>query len=164
MNLRFTPTVRLFSLLLLLIPVLTHTAAPQETGKIKLESLDKLAAKASEVVQKEEKTQGGDGTVYVRCFEFEQTGEYQEADLGEIRAQLQAPGWSRLMKVVDKDGDANGHETVEIYVFGKAENSDAYQGMTIIAAEAKELAVVNIVGQSSLDEVMKLANKIHSAK
>jgi hypothetical protein len=163
MNLPLIRTVRLFYLLLLL-PVFMHTAAAQETSKIKLESLDKLAAKASEVVQKEEKTQGGDGTVYVRCFEFKQAGEYKEADLGEIHSQLQAPGWSRLMKVVDKEGDPNEHETVEIYVFGKVEGSDAYNGMTIIAAEAKELAVVNIVGRSSLDEVMKQANKIQSAK
>lgn len=147
---------RLLTMLLPLAFVTTTTHA-QETARIKLESLDKLAAKATEVVRKEDKAKGGDGMVYVRCFEFKQAGDYQEADLQAIRAQLQAPGWSRLMKVDDKEDDDD--VTTEIYVFGKTAGSDIYGGMVVIATEPKELTVVNIVGQGKANEVMKQANQ-----
>ena len=95
--------------------------------------------------------------VYVRHFEFKQAGAYQEADLQEIRAQLQAPGWSRLLSVEDKDSDPEKNEKVEIYVFGKTEGSNIHGGMTVIATEPKEVTVVNIVGQGDLKQIMKRA-------
>lgn len=149
---------RLFTMLLP-IAFLTITAQAQETGRIKLESLDKLASKAVEVVRKEEKTKDGNSMVYARCFEFKETGDYNETDLREIRAQLQTPGWSLLMKVNEKDRNSQERETAEIYVFGRTTGSDIYGGMTIIAAESKELAVVNIVGQGSIAEMMRKKNK-----
>jgi hypothetical protein len=153
---------RLFPMLLPLA-FLTITAHAQE-ARIKLESLDKLASKAVEVVRKEEKAKGGDGMVYARCFEFKEAGDYKETDLQEIRAQLQTPGWSLLMKVSDKNGDSGENELAEIYVFGRTAGGDIYGGMTIIASEPKELAVVNIVGQGSIAEIMRKKNKAKSSK
>jgi hypothetical protein len=71
---------RLFTMLLPLA-FLTITANAQETARIKLESLDKLASTAVEVVRKEEKAKGGDSMVYARCFEFKEAGGYKETDL-----------------------------------------------------------------------------------
>ena len=148
-------------LLTMLLPLafLTTTVHAQETARIRLESLDKLASKAVEVVRKEEKAKGGDTMVYARCFEFKETGDYKEIDLQEIRAQLQTPGWSLLMKVNDKDGNSQDNEITEIYIFGRTAGSDLFGGMTIIATESKELTVVNIVGQGSIAEIMRKKNK-----
>ncbi|MEK6282801.1 MAG: hypothetical protein AABN95_20790 [Acidobacteriota bacterium] len=145
---------RLFTVLLPLV-FLTITTHAQESARIKLESLDKLATKATEVVRKEEKPKSGDGVVYVRCFEFREAGDYKETDLQEIRAQLQTPNWSRFMRVDAKDVDPDENETVEIYVFGRRAGSDIFSGMTIIATQPKELAVVNIVGQGNINEITK---------
>jgi len=147
-----------FGLLSLFFVLSTISAQAQESARIKLESLDRLAPRASEVITKEEKTPDGSGMVYVRGFEFKQAGQYSEAEVEEIRAQLRAPGWSRFMKVEDKD-DPEGLETVEIYVFGKSEGSDIYAGMTIIVTEPKELTVVNIVGQGNVNQLMKQVKK-----
>ncbi len=148
------------SLFTLLLPLafFAVTTRAQETARINLESLDKLAPKAVEVVRKEEKTRGGDGMVYARSFEFKQVGEYHETDLQEIRAQLQTPGWSRILTVSDKDADPDQNEITEIYVFGRtADNS--MSGMTIITTEPKELTIVNIVGQGKIDDIVRHATE-----
>ena len=157
-------TAKLLFTMLLPIAFLTITAHAQETGRIKLDSLDKLASKAVEVVRKEEKTKDGNSMVYARCFEFKDTAGYTETDLQEIRAQLQTPGWSLLARVNERDKNSQEKETAEIYVFGRTAGTDVYGAMTIIAAESKELAVVNIVGQGSIGELMRKKNKARSPK
>jgi len=154
---------RLFTVLLPIV-FLTITTQAQDTARIKLESLDKLASKAVEVVRKEEKAKDGETMVYARCFEFKETGVYNENDLQEIRAQLQTPGWSLLAKVHDKDGGSQENETTEIHVYGRKAGSDVFAGMAIIAAESKELTVVNIVGRGSVDELMRKENKAKASK
>ena len=157
---RATRFVIILALLFLLSAV---SALAQAGARIKLEGLDKLAQRATKVVQKEEKTKGGDGMVYVRCFEFKEAGGYKDSDLTEIRAQLRAPEWSKLMKVEEKD-DPEENKIVEIYVYGKAEGSTVYGGMTIIATEPRELTVVNIVGPSNIKEVMKQARPAKTSR
>lgn len=150
----------------LALPLLLILASPsaaarrqqqeQEGARLKLDSLDKLTARAAEVESKEETPKSGEGKVYVRRFKFGRAGEFADADLSEIRSQLAAPGWSRLMRVEEKDDEPDENETVEIYVFGKAAGGDdVYAGMTIIATQTKELTVVNIVGQGKLGDVLK---------
>ena len=151
------PITRLFCLLTLLFTFSAASVQAQQTARIKLESLDKLAARATEVERKDEKASGGDGMVYVRHLEFKQAGDYQESDLQEIRAQLQAPGWSRFIKVEDKGDNPGEKENVEIYVFGRTDGSDSYEGMTVVVTEPKEFTVVNIVGQVNIDHIMKRA-------
>jgi hypothetical protein len=145
--------------ILLLCAISTVAAYAQGTARIKLESLDKLSAKATELVRKEDPARGGGGMVYVRCFEFERAGDYREADLREIRAQLQAQGWSRFMKVAVDDDKGVDDETTEIYIFGKTAGGDTYGGMTIITTEPKELTVVNIVGQGNVKDIKRQTNK-----
>ena len=141
--------------LVLLLSALPVGAQQPEGARLKLDSLDKLSARAAEVENKEETPKSGEGKVYVRRFKFASAGQYADSDLSEIRAQLSAPGWSRFMKVEERDDEPDENENVEIYVFGKAEGSDVYAGMTIIATQTKELTVVNIVGKGKLDDVLK---------
>jgi len=87
-------------------------------------------AKAKEILQ-------GLSAVYVKSFEFEKEGEYSEADLKTLRAQLRSPEWSSMVDVREKT------ESVTVYVKSDGKNA---QGIVVIAAEPKELTVVQIIG------------------
>ncbi|MBC7925607.1 MAG: DUF4252 domain-containing protein [Bryobacteraceae bacterium] len=84
----------------------------------------------------------------VRSFEFDKKGSYDLKDLEPIRKQLTGnPGWSKFLDVKEDD------ETTEMWFF-RSENAG---GMVIMAAEATELTVVNIVGPKDLSSLNKLA-------
>ena len=85
--------------------------------------------------------------IFVRTFEFENGGAYLSADLEPIRKQLTGPGWSNIVNVKDRD------ETAEVWLFSKG---DVLDGIAVIAAEPKELAVVNIVGPIDMNALSKL--------
>jgi Domain of unknown function (DUF4252) len=146
----------------------------QDQARLHISGLEKLAAKASEVVDvnldgsmlklaakfinqdEDEKDdvelkqmlQNMKG-IYVKSFEFEKEGEYSDADVDAIRSQLRAPAWSRIVSVRSKkEGD-----NAEVYLMGSESN---VQGLAIIAADPKELTVVNIVGPIDLDKLSEL--------
>jgi hypothetical protein len=92
-------------------------------------------------------------SIAVRSFEFEKTGEYGVADLESIRAQFRGPGWSRIMGVESKkDG-----ENAEVYV--RTEKDGKASGLGMVAAEAKELTVVSIVGAIDPSQFGELAGR-----
>jgi hypothetical protein len=93
---------------------------------------------------------GGLKAINVRVFEFESPGQFSVSDLDAVRKQLQSPGWSKMIDVKDRD------ESAEIYMFSKGKELG---GITIIASEKKELAVVNIVGPVDLKTLGSLAGK-----
>src|SRR3954453_18350471 len=92
-------------------------------------ALDRLAAKASEVVDvtmdaqmlqlaarflsdkdadeaKAKQLVSGLKGIYVKSFEFEKAGEFQESDVESVRSQLRAPEWNRIVGVRSrKSGD-----------------------------------------------------------
>jgi hypothetical protein len=90
--------------------------------------------------------------IYIKNFEFNEPNQYSSADVEEIRRQLAAPGWS---KVVENREKSTG-ETNEIYLM-KEENK--IEGVVIVVAEPKELTVVNIVGRIDLDKLGALEGK-----
>jgi hypothetical protein len=87
--------------------------------------------------------------IYVKSFEFKNPGEYSEADIAAFRAQLHAPEWQRMVNVQSKEEGEN----VEVYL--KTEG-DKTEGLAIIAAEPKELTLVNIEGPIDLDTLSNL--------
>jgi hypothetical protein len=109
------------------------------------------ASKDPDAAQVKEVIKGIKG-IYIKSFEFDQPDQYSQADVEEIRAQLAAPGWSRIVQ------SRNRHEkeTDEIYVM-KA--GDKVQGMAILVAEPQELTVVNIVGFIDIDKLSLLEGK-----
>jgi hypothetical protein len=147
--------------------------APLGAQEIKLPaSLDRLAAKASEVVDvtldanllqlanrflsdkdaddaKVKKLVGGLKGIYVRSFEFEKTGEYQDSDVEPIRAQLRSPAWSRIVGVRSTKAGENS----EVYV--KTENNKI-GGLAILVTEPKELTIVTIEGTIDPDQLSEL--------
>jgi hypothetical protein len=90
--------------------------------------------------------------IYVRSFEFDKEGSYSSAEVEELRAQFRSPVWSRVVGVrSQRDGD-------NVDVFFKVEE-DQMAGIVIIAAEAKELTVVNIVGPIDVDQLADLGGE-----
>ncbi|HEX8985419.1 MAG TPA: DUF4252 domain-containing protein [Bryobacteraceae bacterium] len=146
---------------------------PLAAQEIKLPaSLNRLAGKASEVVDvtldsqmlklasrflsKEDPEEAKVKTlvtglkgVYVKVFEFENEGEYNTSDVEDIRTQLRAPGWTRIVGAISK----KSRENAEIFI---KLDGDRVGGIVILAAEPKELAVVNIVGNIDLEQLSEL--------
>lgn len=154
MKLRAAAAFKLLALASLALALSPATASGQTPGggRIRLESLDRLAPLAVKSLKKTDKTEDGKGLVHVREFEFRRAGVYTAADLEAIRAQVRAPGWSQLVKVEDREeGD---EEIVEVYVYGKAEGRSVHGAMVVISAEPRELTVVNIVGREGVRRML----------
>lgn len=89
--------------------------------------------------------------IYVRSFTFDNRGEYDPADLEPLRAQLKSPGWSRIVGVRSRRDD-----NAEVYI--KSEG-DKIAGLAVIAAEPKELTVVQIVGPIQPEDLRDLGGR-----
>jgi TonB family protein len=144
-----------------------------QDARLKLNSLEKLSAKAAEVndvtldgatlqlassVMKMDRdakaTQINDMIknlkgIYVKNLKFSQPNEYSQADVDSIRVQLMAPRWNKIIENQDKrSGEIN-----EIYFM---KDGDNIAGMAILVAQPKELTVVNIVGPIDLSSLATL--------
>lgn len=146
-------------------------------GRLRLDALERLAPKAAETVDieidgflikfagsilsdKDEEERAvkevitGLKGVYVKSYEFKAEGQYTEADLGLIRDQLRAPGWSRIVDVKSRGldfGDA------ELYV---ATAGDRVEGLALLVVEPKQVTVINLVGAVDMDKLKKLEGRI----
>jgi len=161
-------------LIALLVIIGTGFMARAQDSRIQLTSLDHLAAKANQTVDvaiderliriaakvfSDEKTDEkeikqlltGLKGIYVKSFEFENDGQYSPADVEVIRAQLRGPGWTRLVNVTSKK-----EGSVEVYLLM---NGEQIGGLAVLAAEDRELTVVNIVGPVDLEKLAKLEGK-----
>jgi hypothetical protein len=145
-------------------------SAAQDVIKVP-ESWDKLAAKADEVVkvtmdkkmlQFASKFMDNEGDeegkriitklngIYVRSLEFKNEGEFTEADVAPIRAQLQGPEWSRIVQVEHR----SDQEHVEIFI--KYVNNTA-QGLVVLSEEPKELVLVHLDGPINPEDLDDLS-------
>ena len=152
--------------------VLVVPPAFGQSAKLKIDHLEKLAGKASEVtdvtldgpllqlaskfLSSEEADEEGVQEiikglkgVYVKSFEFDEEGAYSKADLEAVREQLRGPGWTRMVNVQSKEDK----EMVEVYTMTEG---NQIAGLAIVTAEPQELTVVNIVGPISLEKLSKL--------
>ncbi len=87
--------------------------------------------------------------IYVKHFRFEKAGQYSLADIEAIRVQLSGPGWSRMANVRSKRNNQN----LDVYTMI---NGSKIGGLAVIAAEEKELTIVNIIGPIDLEKLMDL--------
>ena len=100
--------------------------------------------------------------IYVRSYEFAKEGEYSEADVEVLRAQLRGPGWNCIVNVRSK----KNKENTQVCFY--SENGKP-AGMAIIAAEPKELTIVSISGALDPDSLGALEGqfgipKVHGDK
>jgi Domain of unknown function (DUF4252) len=155
-----------FALPLLL---LSAAAATAQGPRIQTNNLDYLTAKASETVDinidehliqiaakvlsnPEDKdikaAVSGLKGIYVKVFSFDHESEYTTADVESIRSQLRTPGWARIVNINSrKDG------SVEVYLMTV---NDQISGLAVLAANPKDLTVVNIIGPVDLNKLSKL--------
>lgn len=90
--------------------------------------------------------------IHVRTFEFDKAGEYSEGDVAAYRSQLRSPAWSRIVDTVNRED----REHVEVFV---KQDKGQVAGVAIIAAEAKELTIVNIDGTIDLAQLAALGGQ-----
>jgi hypothetical protein len=87
--------------------------------------------------------------IYVRSYTFDKPGEYSKADVKSVEAQLLAPGWQPIVSTHDlKQGN-----NVDIYILRNGNRTD---GLAIIAADPRQLTIVNIVGAIDLAKLAHL--------
>lgn len=158
-------------LLIILAFIVACGQAAGTIGKLDIDRLDQLSAKAAEIVnvnlderllrivpkalsrdpddEKVRRIIADLKGVYVKSFDFDTEGAYGEADVNPIRQQLRSPGWSRIIEVTSRREGKN----VEVYILTNGGHVDA---MAVLAFEPKQLTVVNIVGTVDLDKLSKL--------
>ena len=155
------------------ICVLMLCAAPTSAQQINLQSLDKLAARATS--KTEVNLDGsmlkfaagflGDGDseeaaakklttslkgIYVRVFEFDKPGAYSESDLKPIRDQLRGSQWKTIVSSHEKD------DNVDIMM---RQEGGVTTGLIVIASEPMEVTVINIVGNVNLQDLSALGGQ-----
>ena len=147
-------------------------------GRLRLESLERLAPRATESVSIEidgflinfagsllsekdadEKTvkeviEGLKG-IYVKSYELKSGGQFSEADVAGVREQLRAPGWTRLIDVESRGLDLGD---AELYV---ASAGGRVEGIALLVVEPKELTVINIVGAVDIAKLKKLGHTLN---
>jgi hypothetical protein len=102
------------------------------------------------------KVLAGLDSVYVRSFQFAWEDEYKPADVEAIRAQLQAPAWSRIVGVRSKQGG----EDVDVY-FKDGGGNGKLAGIAVISAQPRELTFVSISGSIQPEQLADLGGQFH---
>jgi hypothetical protein len=87
--------------------------------------------------------------VYVRDYEFDKEGQYSMDDVAKLRAQFETPEWSPIVR----ERERNSGETTEVLV--KMVNGEP-QGIFVLDAEPKELAIVLILGPIRMEDLGNL--------
>ena len=83
---------------------------------------------------------------------FNQSGEYTDADVESLRAQVKGPQWSRMASVRSQ----RQGEDVDVFL---NMNNEQISGLVVIAAKPRELTFVNIVGPIDLDALARLGGQ-----
>ncbi len=119
-------------------PSLLHLAS----GVIGSDSGDNNSAAVNDLIK-------GITGIYVRSYTFKRPGEYSKADVKSLQAQILTPGWQAVVSTHDlkQGGD------VDVYLL---RNGDRTEGVAIIAAEPRQLTIVNIVGSIDLAKLAQL--------
>jgi Domain of unknown function (DUF4252) len=111
-----------------------------------LNSSDPTQAKVKELV-------AGLQGIYVRVFTFDKPGEYATSDLDPIRNIVKAAGWQKIVGVRSKRAGDNVDVHLRLV-------NDNIHGLVIIAAQPKELVVVNILGPIDLEKLSQLQGQL----
>lgn len=159
------------------VPVLLLAALiPLGAQEIKMPaSLEKLAAKADETVdvtvdssllklagkflsgkgedETARKILEGLQSITVRSYEFSEEGQYDPKDLDDIRAQVKAPQWSRIVGVRSK----KDRENVDVYF--KDGGNGNLGGIVVLCEEPTELTIVSIVGTIDPSQLASLGGQ-----
>lgn len=87
--------------------------------------------------------------VYVRSYTFDHPFEYPTRSIESLRKQLHTACWQSVLSA--RNGQAQS--AVDIFICQLGQKA---RGLAIIAAEPRELTIVNIVGAIDLDKLHRL--------
>jgi len=90
--------------------------------------------------------------IYVRSYTFDGDFAYPSAQVDQVRKQLAAPGWQRLVQT----NSSRDRTRVDIYV---SVDRGVANGLAIIASEPRQFTIVNIVGSIDLARLHRLEGK-----
>lgn len=160
--------------ILLMLMVLASVSVKAQNARLSFERLNGLEARATEVVEVNidgkmldlakrvmlkvkdpeaqkvgEAIKGLEG-IYVRVYNFEKENEYNMADIDQLRAELQSPGWSKLANVRSK----KNNQKVDVFVMFTGE---MMSGLAVVISETKSIAVVNVIGPIDIDTLVELS-------
>ncbi len=158
-----------------LLALMLFNAARAQHARLRLDHLDRLAARAAESVEitmndvqiqflsrlvslgesEHSKLKGLVSKlkgVYVRGYEFARDGAYSDSDIEEVRAQLRSPGWERIVEAHKRNGGA------EVFFMPRA---DEIAGFAAISTEPRKVCVINIVGPMDMGEMALLDREFH---
>lgn len=168
---------RLLLPILVILLLLTATAYGQNFQRAKVQvDFSPLASKAAEVIEVNVEARtlklaakflkdsnpdeaavkallNGLQGVYVRVYQFDKDSDYSTNDLVPIHTQLHSPGWERIVGVASKRDRMN----IEVYTMYEGEQM---LGLTVIAAEPRELVFVNILGPIDIDKLAQLSDRL----
>ena len=91
--------------------------------------------------------------IYVRGYEFSQDGEYSDADIEAIRAQLRAPGWERIVEVRNRNSGSD-----EVFFMPR---DGEVAGFASLSTKPRKVCVINIVGPMDFDDMALLDREFH---
>ena len=155
---------------LFVLAVVCAISASAQNALLQIKQLDKLADKASNVVEvnldkkllqlaakfldpknpteaKVKELVNGLEGVYVRVFEFDQPGEYAASEVESLRSQFQ--GWTKIVGVRSRKQGEN----VDVHI---KYNGESILGLAIIAADPKTLTFVHLIGPVDLEKLSQL--------
>src|SRR5688500_17138923 len=95
--------------------------------------------------------------IYVRVYRFQNENEYNPADIDEIRAQLNSPGWQRVANVRSK----KNNQKVDVYTMF---TGDVMSGAAVLVTESKSVALINIVDPIDLEMLTEISGKMSIPK
>ena len=148
-----------------LVFVLALAIAPVWAQKLDF-NFDKLAAKAKDKAEinieaDQIEKMAGDlklpidaiSTVVVRHYEFDQPGQFSDADVAGLRKQALDGGWTRFLNVKESN------ESTEIFSLTQGGKT---AGFLLIATEAKEFTVVYVAWTISVAQLQAVVqSSIH---
>ncbi|HXE06144.1 MAG TPA: DUF4252 domain-containing protein [Bryobacteraceae bacterium] len=85
-------------------------------------------------------------SIYVRDYEFDKPGQYSIEEIENLRKAFETPEWMPIVR----ERDRKGGETTDVMM--KMVNGQS-QGMFVLSAEPKELAIVLILGPIRMNEL-----------
>ena len=166
---------------LLLIGLTAAIAANAQDARLNFERLNNLETKAQDVVEvniegklldlakrvlaknKDEDAKkvaqaiSGLKAIYVRVYNFAGENEYNTADVEEIRAQLNSPGWERLANVRSK----KNNQKVDVFTMF---TGDVMSGVAVVVSDSKSIALVNVIGPIDIDLLAEMSGKMNIPK
>ncbi len=167
--------------LVLLGLVATTSANAQDAARLHFENLNGLETRAQDVVEvnidgkmldlakrvmtkvndedskKVAQAISGLKGIYVRVYNFANENEYNVADVEQIRAQLNAPGWEKLANVRSK----KNNQKVDVYTMFSGE---VMSGVAVVVSDTKSIAVVNVIGPIDIDMLVEMSGKMNIPK